>query len=386
MNALDLLIVGAGVGAAVVGARMGFATRVGTWLGLLVGLVTGVSLLPWVLRPTQGTGRPMMVLVASVVVVGCAAIGQTIGYQLSRRLVPRPRRRLTAVADEGLGAAAGVVGLAALVWLVLPLLAAVPGWPADQVASSRLARVYAEHLPTAPDASRIAEALLGPNGFPQVLDDLAPPGTVSPPVGSGLSAATARRVARSVVKVQGISCQRILDGTGFAVADDLVVTNAHVVAGESATSVIRDDGLALRAVVVAFDPERDLALLSVGRLERPPLALGTAAVGQRGGVFGHPGGAPLRIAPFEVTGEVAATGADIYGAGSTTRQVLQLAAGLAPGDSGSPIVDRTGPVVGVAFATASDRAGLAYGLATSELEPLLAGPHRAAVSTGASAA
>ena len=138
-------------------------------------------------------------------------------------------------------------------------------------------------------------------------------------------------MARSVVKVEGISCQRILDGSGFAVGPDLIVTNAHVVAGEPSTTVIRDDGRRLGATVVAYDPERDLALLSVPHLDRPALTLSSPTVGQRGGVFGHPGGAPLRVAPFQIARRITAASNDIYGRHQVDRQVLELAVGAGTG-------------------------------------------------------
>ena len=141
--------------------------------------------------------------------------------------------------DRVLGALAGLVGVCALIWLLLPLVAATEGWPADLTAHSRIARAFAEDLPTAPDASQMVETLVGPTQFPAVIEDLdpnAPP--VPPPEVTGLAPATEAGVARSVVKVEGISCQRILDGSGFVVGDGLVVTNAHVVAGEPATTVI----------------------------------------------------------------------------------------------------------------------------------------------------
>jgi len=154
------------------------------------------------------------------------------------------------------------------------------------------------------------------------------------------------------------------------------VTNAHVVAGERSTSVERDDGRRLSATVVSFDPERDLAVLHVADLNRPALVIGPASRGDIGGVFGHPGGEPLRIAPFQVSRQLEATGMDIYDQRPTDRQVLELAATLRPGDSGAPLVNPSGVVIGVAFAISTDQPGLAYGLATSELDAVLAGARR----------
>jgi S1-C subfamily serine protease len=102
-----------------------------------------------------------------------------------------------------------------------------------------------------------------------------------------------------------------------------------------------------------------------------------------GGVYGYPGGGPLRVAPFEIAREIRATGRDVYNDASTTRQVLELAAGLAPGDSGAALVDPQGRVVGVAFAIAPDRANVAFALTAGELRAALDGAGATAVSTGA---
>jgi S1-C subfamily serine protease len=133
---------------------------------------------------------------------------------------------------------------------------------------------------------------------------------------------------------------------------------------------------------VAFDPDRDVALLEVPGLDREPLSLGAAAVGDVGGVFGHPQGQPLRIAPFEVARLIDATGRNIYGSGLVARDVVESASDLQPGDSGSPMVDPDGRVIGLVFAIARDRAAVAYALATSEVRAVLAGP-RAPADAGA---
>jgi len=199
-----------------------------------------------------------------------------------------------------------------------------------------------------------------------------------------LAAPVVARVAASTVKVTGIACHRIQDGSGFAAGTDLVVTNAHVVAGESSTTVLRPDGRQLPAIVALFDPDRDLAVLRVRGLGETPLGVAGAAPGSVGAVFGHPGGQDaVQAAPAAIKQEVEALGRDLYDAHPTRRQVFVLASDLHPGDSGGALVDRAGAVVGVAFAIAPDQPGTAYALTTAELRPDLAATGAGRVSTGA---
>ena len=119
-------------------------------------------------------------------------------------------------------------------------------------------------------------------------------------------------------------------------------------------------------------------------LDRPWLSLGRDSTqsGSTGGVFGHPGGEPLRIAPFKVARTLDAKGLDIYGTASTSRRVLELGSTLRPGDSGSALIDADGKVVGVAFAISRDRTDVAYALDPSEVRSALAATSPNAVSTG----
>jgi S1-C subfamily serine protease len=197
-----------------------------------------------------------------------------------------------------------------------------------------------------------------------------------------LDAATVGRVASSVVKIEGVACRFAKVGSGFVVGDGLVVTNAHVVAGERKTSVLRDDGKSLSATVVALDANRDLALLRVSGLGRAALPIGEPKAGDVGAVFGFPGGGPLRAAPFAVARRVTAFGEDIYGTTTVERDVLELAAELRQGDSGGAVVDARGQVVGVTFAISRDQAGVAYALATTELNAILRVPRDRPVDTG----
>ncbi|MDQ2754151.1 MAG: trypsin-like peptidase domain-containing protein, partial [Actinomycetota bacterium] len=244
------------------------------------------------------------------------------------------------------------------------------------------------HLPQPPDAFTVLRRIVGQQTFPQVFSALHPGEAVGPaPASTGLSASLLPQVAASTVEVQGQACSRIQEGSGFAVAPDLVATNAHVVAGEPAgqTSVLLPSGQRLAAKVVLFDPNRDLALLAVGHLGEQPLPIGTGAVGTTGAVFGHPGGQErLAIIPASVAQEITATGRDLYDRHDTQRDVFVLAAGLAPGDSGGALVDSRGTVIGVAFAIAVDRPGTAYALTSRELQAALVTPRSAAAVSTAS--
>jgi S1-C subfamily serine protease len=191
------------------------------------------------------------------------------------------------------------------------------------------------------------------------------------------------RVAASTVKVSSTACGVRLSGSGFSTGPDTIVTNAHVVAGATATTVQRPDGRVLPAQVQVFDPVRDLALLAVPGLGQPSLALGSAVVGEDAAVFGHPGGrTALEVSPAVVLRKVVVDLEDIYEQTSSPRQILVLNARLAPGDSGGPLVNSAGQVVGVAFAVANLRRATAFAVASEELVPVLAQPRNGPVSTG----
>jgi len=382
VNLFDVLIVGLVVAGIVGGYRLGMVTRVASWIGMFLGLFLAVRLLPWILERLPRSGGLTSFAVVVGVLLFLAFLGQGIGLWLGSTLRPVGDDGTVTVVDRVLGGLAGFVGTVVMIWLLLPLAAHTPGWVASEVTGSTLARQLDQRLPEAPDTVQALQGFVG-DGFPRVFEALQPsPNLGPPPAASGLSTEQAATVARSVVKVEGIACSRVQDGTGFVVADGLVVTNAHVVAGERKTELERDDGSRVSAEVVAFDPARDLAVLRARGLDRPALPIGTSATGQRGGVFGHPGGEPLRIAPFEIARQIRALGRDIYGTARTEREVLELSANLRPGDSGSALIDPTGTVVGVAFAIAPDRPDVAYALSTDELRTVLAQPRSGVVSTG----
>ena len=369
----DIVVVLVALSAAVGGYRLGFVARATSWVGLVVGLVVGVMLLHRLVPEVQDAGQVTVTLVAVGLLVGAGLIGLSLGLVLGGKLhsevPPGPARQ----ADQVAGGMIGVVGVLVVVWLLLPVLAHIPGVMATQARGSAIAREVSDRFPDPPDTLAVLRRFVGDEPFPQVFDALRPaPDTGAAPGESGLSTAVANQVVQSTVKVTGEACSRIQEGSGFFVDTDLVVTNAHVVAGEEGTEVTLADGRSFDAEVVAFDPDRDLAVLRTDG-EAPALALREAETGDTGGVFGHPGGGGLEVSPFRVAEEITAVGRDIYDSGSTSRDVLVLASELAPGDSGSALIDPQGQVIGVAFAVAPDKPGVAYALAISELRAVLDG-------------
>jgi S1-C subfamily serine protease len=371
------------VGAAVGGYRLGFLARVSSWVGLALGVVVGGLVLPPLLRALEDASSAQLLFVTVGVLLGTAFVGQALGLLVGAQLHSTLPGSTVRSADRSAGAVAGVAGVFIGIWIFMPVMADVPGWFAREARSSAIAQFVDDRFPEPPDTVDTLRRLVGEDQFPRVFDALQRTPDVGPPPSStNIPQSVVDQVVPSTVKVEGAACDRIQEGSGFVVGDGLVVTNAHVVAGEDETIIQRSDGSQVQAAVVAFDPNRDLAVLSAPDLALPALSRDTIDEGGVGAAFGHPQGGPLRAAPFSVGEITEATGTDIYDEDQTTRDVLILAADLQPGDSGSALIDPDGDVVGVVFAIALDRPGVAYALATSELEAVLAGDLSRPVDTG----
>jgi S1-C subfamily serine protease len=385
LDSLDLIVLALAATAAMGGYRLGFIGRVISWFGLAVGFYVAVRILPPIIVRLPQASPGTLLVVAVVILVGGAMVGQAVGLLAGARLhqiLPIGPLRMV---DRAVGAVVGAVGIFAVLWLLIPSLAAVPGWPAQSVSGSAISRWVSRALPAPPDALQVLRRIVG-NEAPQVFAVLQP-GFASgpPPAAIPLNPGLASLVERSTVKVEGEACSRIFEGSGFAVGPDLIATNAHVVAGESAgqTRVLLPSNQTLPATVVMFDPNIDIALLSVPSLGETPLSLATAQVGDVGAVFGHPNGQdPVYASPARVAQQETAVGRDLYDQHNTKRQVLVLAAALAHGDSGGPLVDPNGQVIGVAFAISANQSNVSYALATSELRTALAEPRSNGTSTG----
>jgi uncharacterized membrane protein required for colicin V production len=376
VNALDLAIAVLLVSAVVGGYRMGMIARLASWIGAVGGFYLGLRLLPTILsRVGEMTPLTRLIVTLGTLLLGAAlggSLGEMAGATLRRVLAPGPVR----VLDRLGGSLLGVFGVLVGLWLFLPMAADVPGSAARLVRNSAILGAIQDMAPRPPDAAQAVSRLVGADRFPDVFEDLRPaPDTGPPPSEVPVPSEVVRKAVASSVNVESEGCGGIHEGSGFAVAPNTIVTNAHVVAGGTRIRVRRPDQKLITARVVMFDDNRDLAILDAPGLGQEPLAIGDGKAAVQGAVIGYPGGQNTpRVAPAVVRQQILAIGRDIYNRDRTQRQVLVLAAQLRQGDSGSAFIDSQGRVAGVSFAIAPDRPGTAYALDDSELKAALAAP------------
>ncbi|MFV1989517.1 MAG: MarP family serine protease [Acidimicrobiales bacterium] len=373
MTMLDLLVIVLAIFAAVGGYKLGFVARIISWGGMALGLTVAVVAIPWVLEFIDGRSEAAQFLVASGLLIVGVFAGQAAGMMLGSKLRIAMPTRNGREADRWGGAAAGVVGVLLGLWLLLPGMRELPGWPAEQAEGSLITRRLDAFMPDPPNAIRVLRDAVGADRFPTVFTtEIEAPDKGPPPLEAGLTAATRDTSAVSVLKIESRACNRIHEGTGWVIGPDLVLTNAHVVAGEGAKTVTDSEGQTQSAILVGFDPQRDLALLLVADLGLPSLTKGQVEVGDTGGVLGHPGGRGLTLTPFRIDGRVTAVGRDLYDLEDTRRDVLFLGAQLEPGDSGAPLLNSQGEVLGSAFAISPENEEVAYALTLVEVDGFMA--------------
>jgi S1-C subfamily serine protease len=177
--------------------------------------------------------------------------------------------------------------------------------------------------------------------------------------------------SRSVVKVQGIapSCQRSIEGSGFVISPDHVLTNAHVVAGVTSQQTVTIGTRTMSANVVYYDPQVDVAVLYVPNLDLTPLHFaGAASPGNDAVVAGYPLDATyLHLVPARIGDVQNAQGPNIYETATVTRQIYEIRAVVESGNSGGPLLSPQGTVDGVVFAAAVGVSDTGFALTAAEV-------------------
>jgi S1-C subfamily serine protease len=307
-----------------------------------------------------------------------AWLGQLGGALLGARLRRHLTRRPAQIADQLLGMVAGVVAVVLVLWFVGGALRGSPAPEVNRaVSSSKLLATVDRYMPENLNAlaENFRRAVAG-SDFPRVFAGVAPEPFVSVPAPDpgAVSRQTVARVERSVVKIVGDapSCGRGQEGSGVVVDAERVVTNAHVVAGVPAPTVqVGGVGPKLPARVVLFDPQRDVAVLAVPRLQAPALQLAEADLGRGDDavVAGFPRNGPFSAGAARVRQVLDAVGEDIYGEPGVSREVYSLYSTVQQGNSGGPLLDTKGMIVGIVFAKSLDDPSTGYALTVQEVGP-----------------
>jgi trypsin-like peptidase/colicin V production protein len=359
------------------GYRQGLIVGTMTLLGFAVGAFAGSRIGPLVLN--QGAASPYAPLCAALgaLIVGAmvAVALESLALNLRQRLI---RGRGGLHFADGAGGAALVASVAlGVAWVFGAVALHAPGTAqlrAD-VQNSLILRSLNEVLPpTGP----ILNALDRVDPAPSLIGPTTPVAAPDPTISDDPDVVGA---GGSVVRVLGTACGLGVEGSGWVIGPGLVVTNAHVVAGEDDTTVTTQGGASLEATVVHYDPENDLALLRV-EADLPVLAIAPRREsGESAAVLGYPENGPYAVAPARLGDTRDTISEDSYGRGPIRRSIASLRGEVRSGNSGGPLVDDRGRVLGTVFAATTSGTPGGFAVPDDVVEAALKAPI-AAVETG----
>jgi S1-C subfamily serine protease len=372
---LDWIVLGVVAFTALLGMWQGFTISALSAAGVIVGGFAGARLAPHLLP--EGAESPYTPLVA---LAGAAAfaillelLGSSVGTAIRRHIPPGPLRTADSAGGFAFGALAGL----ALVWIFGAVALQLPGQQElrRQVQQSAVLRELNELVPP----GRALRALARVDPFPAIAGP-APPDT--PPDPSVLRQPGIRQAAPSVVRVLGTACGLGVAGSGWVAGNGLVVTNAHVVAGQQDTVVDAPSSPPLRAQALVFDARNDVAILRVsGDLNAQPLEQFDPRPGSPVAILGYAENGPLSARPGRIGRTIAVLSEDAYGRGPISRRITSLRGDVRRGNSGGPVVDSSGRVVGTVFATRLE-GGAGYAVPPDVVSDAIGRARSGPVSTG----
>ena len=356
MTVLDWAILAFTFALALWGYRQGLIVGALTLVGFGVGAFAGSRIGPLLL--TEGSHSPYAPLCAALgaLLIGAltAVTVESFALGLREKIVRRPYLHVA----DGAGGAALIASVAlGLAWVFGAVLLHAPSTTqlrADIQRSVILRSLNDVLPPTGP----VLNALNRVDPAPTVLGP-APP--VAPPDAAIASDPEVLSAGDSVVRVLSTACGLGIEGSGWAVEPEIVVTNAHVIAGADDTTVTTQNGIELEATPIYYEPRQDLALLRVGAA-LPPLPVSSdRESGESGAVLGYPENGPYSLSPARIGETRATVSEDSYGNGPIERTIVAMSGIVRSGNSGGPLVDPDGRVVGTVFAatTSGPRGGFA---------------------------
>jgi S1-C subfamily serine protease len=380
VTTLDWLIVLFVAILALFGLRQGFIVGVLSFGGFAVGAFIGTRLGPLLLP--QGSASPYAPafgLVGALFAGAILASGfEGLGWRLRRTTTLIPGVGLL---DGALGAALSAAVALGIVWIIAAVAAQIPN--ATQLrADIQRSMILGELNSLLPPSGPVLNALARLDPLPSLPGPL--PALTAPPPRIAYDPAV-RAASRGVVRVLGTACGLAIEGSGWVVRPEEVLTNAHVVAGESDTTVeIEGHPPGMAAQAIAFDPTDDLAVLRVPGLGLPSLSLVVdPAAGSAGAILGYPENGPFAVRPGRIGSTEQVLTQNAYGEGSVSRLLTPLRGVVRPGNSGGPVVDTAGEVLTTVFAgTTGGGPPGGYGVANATVARVLAQTGTTPVATG----
>jgi S1-C subfamily serine protease len=344
---LDLMILGFALLMALWGYAQGLIVGALSLAGFMVGALIGSRVGPLLLEEgSRSPFAPLFALVCALLIGGLLAAGlELIGSRVREQIGDR-----LGVLD-GAGGAILIACLAlAIVWIVAAVAVQAPGLGQvrAQVQRSTILRALNGTLPP---SGPVLNALARFDPVPEIR---GPAPDVRPPNSRIARDPDVRRAGRSVVRILGTACGLGVQGSGWVARDGVVVTNAHVVAGQDDTTVELRDGSRHDAEAIHYDPENDLAILrSSGISGTPALEVDASAPeGTSAAILGFPENGPFTVRAGRLGATQTVSSQDSYGRGPLQRRITSLRGRVRSGNSGGPMVDGRGQVVTTIFAAA----------------------------------
>jgi len=370
MTGLDwMIVVFAGL-LALLGFRQGFIVGALSFGGFALGAFLGTRLGPLVLpHGSSSPYAPAFGLFGALLAGAILANGlERFAWRLRRttRLIPG-----FGLLDGTLGALLSAAVALGTVWILAAVLAQIPGQAKlrSDVQASVILRELNQLLPP---SGPILNALARLDPLPSLPGPLP---VLEPPPPRIARSPGVRSAAHSVVRVLGTACGLAIEGSGWVIAPGEVLTNAHVVAGESDTTVeVEGNPPEIPAQAIAFDPTNDLAVLAVSGLRLAPLRLvADPEDGTAGAILGYPEDGPFDARAGRIGATQTVLTQNAYGEGSISRLITPLRGVVRPGNSGGPLVNSDGEVLTTVFAGTTEGQAGGYGVSNATVRRVLAG-------------
>jgi len=379
MNFIDIFIAAAFLIFGWIGFRRGILRTILSIIGLIVGGAAGAIATPSIqslisnnafgFKPT--IGLTSMILGASL---GMFLFG-VLGSFLRVVLLPFPFMKII---DSLIGFGLAIIAVASISSTLSSAAQVIPNKTVNNLFSqSQLISQIDQYLPERfKDAAQKIQNVITDSPLPEVFKSLVESRIT--PTQLETDVAIPEIVTKSVastVRIDGIaeSCSAAMVGTGFIVSPERVITNAHVVAGvKEPVITLFNSQTQLGGRVIAIDRKKDIAIIFVPGLTGEKLTfIGPVTPNEIGFVVGYPNGGNLRTMPVSVTSEFESIGTDIDGNGETRRDVIVFGGDVKPGNSGGPLLNDQGQVLGVVFAADAENKNTGYALAPSEVAKLV---------------